>query len=107
MHRIGARLCLFRIMVLWGLVSMATAFISTPPAFYAARFLLGLAEAGFVPGMFLYLSYWVPNGRIGRATALLMLPGRTTSNTPSRLSEKTNVTAIRASRNQGFWSWNE
>ena len=73
MHRIGARFCMFRIMLAWGIVSAASAFTTGPKTFYAARFLLGLAEAGFVPGMFLYLSYWVPNKHIGRATALLML----------------------------------
>ena len=79
MHRIGARLCMFRIMLVWGIVSTATAFIVGPKTFYVARFLLGLAEAGFTPGMFLYLSYWVPNKHIGRATALLMLPASLTT----------------------------
>ena len=56
--RFGARKTLSRIMVLWGLASIATILVTTPTQFYIGRFLLGLAEAGFVPGIVLYLSYW-------------------------------------------------
>ena len=57
--RFGARKTLSRIIVLWGLASIATIFVTTPTQFYVGRFLLGLAEAGFVPGIVLYLSYWL------------------------------------------------
>src|SRR4051794_28979118 len=60
LHRVGARSTLLRIMVTWGLVSAGTMFVTGPVSLYIARFLLGAAEAGFVPGVFLYLTYWFP-----------------------------------------------
>ena len=79
MHRVGARLWMFRIMLTWGLVSTAMALIYSPTSFYVLRFLLGLAEAGFVPGMFLYLSYWIPERHLGRATGLFILAAPVTT----------------------------
>jgi ACS family tartrate transporter-like MFS transporter len=67
--RVGARLWVFRIMLTWGLVSMATATVRTPAAFYALRFLLGMAEAGFFPGMMLYLTFWFPASARARFNA--------------------------------------
>jgi MFS family permease len=61
---------LMRIMVLWGLVTMAMALVRTPPQFYAMRALLGAAEAGFFPGLILYLTYWFPSYRRARITTL-------------------------------------
>lgn len=74
--RVGARKTLFRIMILWGLVSAGTMFVRTPAEFYAARLLLGAAEAGFFPGVILYLTYWYPTERRARITSrfLLALP---------------------------------
>ena len=63
MYRIGAKIWIARIMITWGLVSAAFIFVKSPPAFYAMRFLLGLAEAGFFPGIVLYLTYWYPAHR--------------------------------------------
>ena len=63
LHRVGARFWIGRVMITWGLVSMAMVFIHGPKSFYALRFLLGLAEAGFFPGIILYLSYWFPLNR--------------------------------------------
>jgi len=60
LHRFGARVWLSRIMVTWGLVSMATVFVVGPKSFYGLRFLLGVAEAGFFPGAAFYLSQWFP-----------------------------------------------
>jgi ACS family tartrate transporter-like MFS transporter len=60
LERVGARVWIFRIMFSWGLVSMATAFVHERTGFYVLRFLLGSAEAGFFPGMVLYLTYWFP-----------------------------------------------
>ena len=61
LERVGARLWIARIMIAWGLVSMGMIFVSGETTFYAARILLGIAEAGFFPGMVLYLTYWIPS----------------------------------------------
>jgi MFS family permease len=61
MHRLGARVWMTRIMVTWGLVSAAMIFTTGEWSFYALRLLLGAAEAGFFPGVILYLTYWFPN----------------------------------------------
>lgn len=60
MHRFGARVWMCRIMVTWGLISAAMVFATQAPVFYTLRFLLGVAEAGFFPGVILYLTYWFP-----------------------------------------------
>jgi len=73
LERVGARRWIARIMIGWGLVSMATMFISGTGTFYAARVLLGVAEAGFFPGMVLYLTYWIPAAERARAGALFMM----------------------------------
>ncbi|WP_310632708.1 MFS transporter [Paraburkholderia sp.] len=73
LQRYGARLWIARIMITWGLISAATALVSTPTAFYALRFLLGAAEAGFFPGVLLYLSYWVPARYGARIIATFMV----------------------------------
>jgi MFS family permease len=70
LHRIGARIWLARIMVTWGLVSALCAFVQTPFEFYAVRFLLGIAEAGFFPGVILYLTYWYPTSSRARSIGL-------------------------------------
>ena len=63
LHKVGARIWLCRVLVSWGIVSACTAFVRTPWEFYSMRFLLGLAEGGFFPGMVLYLTYWFPSHR--------------------------------------------
>lgn len=73
LHRIGARIWISRILVTWGLVSMGMAAVSGPASFLFARFLLGLAEAGFFPGMILYLTYWFPGPERGRIIGAFML----------------------------------
>ncbi|CAM2161004.1 MULTISPECIES: MFS transporter [Paraburkholderia] len=72
LHRVGARIWIARIMVTWGLVSILTMFVTTPTMFYVMRFLLGLCEAGFFPGIILYLTYWYPAHRRGRMTTWFM-----------------------------------
>ena len=72
LHRVGARVWIARIMVTWGLVSILTMFVTTPTMFYVMRFLLGLCEAGFFPGIILYLTYWYPAHRRGRMTTWFM-----------------------------------
>lgn len=73
LQRIGARATLTRIMVLWGLVTVATAFVTTANQLIAARFLLGVAEAGFFPGVILYLTYWFPPVLRARITAVFLM----------------------------------
>ncbi|MDD2058540.1 MFS transporter [Pseudomonas sp. GD03860] len=75
MQRVGARATLTRIMVLWGLVTVATAFVTSANQLIAARFFLGMAEAGFFPGVILYLTYWFPAALRGRITAAFMMAG--------------------------------
>lgn len=70
LHKVGARLWIARIMISWGVISSCMAFVTTPMSFYIMRFLLGLAEAGFYPGVILYLSYWFPTQRRGKMFAL-------------------------------------
>ncbi|KWF60978.1 MFS transporter [Burkholderia pseudomultivorans] len=73
MVKVGARRWLARIMITWGLVSACSAFIAGPHTYYAGRFLLGVAEAGFIPGVMLYLSYWSPQRYLGKFTAWFLL----------------------------------
>ena len=73
LERVGARRWMARIMIGWGLISMATMFISNAATFYAARIVLGVAEAGFFPGMVLYLTYWIPASDRARVGALFMM----------------------------------
>ena len=73
MEKIGARLWIARIMITWGLLSSAMIFVNSKWTFCALRLFLGLAEAGFFPGIILYLTYWFPSRRRGRAVALFML----------------------------------
>ena len=72
LHRVGARLWIARIMITWGIISSAMMFVKGPASFYLLRFLLGVAEAGFFPGMILYLTYWFPNDARGRAVGRFM-----------------------------------
>ena len=73
LERVGARRWIARIMIVWGFVSMATIFVTGERSFYALRFLLGLAEAGFFPGIVLYLTYWIPARERARNGALFMM----------------------------------
>jgi D-galactonate transporter len=72
MHKVGARIWIARIMITWGLLSAAFIFVKTPAQFYVLRFLLGLAEAGFYPGVILYLTYWYPSHRRAKIVAVFM-----------------------------------
>jgi ACS family tartrate transporter-like MFS transporter len=75
LQRVGARIWIARIMIVWGLVSMAMMFIQSTAMFYTMRFLLGAAEAGFFPGVVLYLTYWYPEKERARTIALLAMGG--------------------------------
>lgn len=72
MEKTGARIWMARIMISWGLISAAMMFVHTTWSFYAMRFLLGVAEAGFFPGMILYLTYWFPAAERAKAVAWFM-----------------------------------
>lgn len=71
--RFGARVWIARIMISWGLLSMATAFVAGAPSLAVARFLLGLAEAGFFPGIIYYLTQWVPEAERARTVSAFMV----------------------------------
>jgi len=73
LHRFGARRWIARIMVSWGLVTVAMAFVNTPTTLYIARILLGVAEAGFFPGIVLYLTFWFPRAVRVRLIGMFML----------------------------------
>lgn len=73
MHRVGAKFWMARIMVTWGLVAIGFMFVRGETSFYALRFLLGIAEAGFFPGVILYLTYWVPARHLSRARGIFYM----------------------------------
>jgi ACS family tartrate transporter-like MFS transporter len=82
LHKVGARIWIARIMLSWGIVAMGMALVTSATSFYVARFLLGIAEAGFVPGLLLYVSYWYPErlragavSKIWAATAIAVVIG--------------------------------
>jgi MFS family permease len=72
LQKVGAKVWIARVMITWGMLSGATMLVKTPAQFYGVRFLLGVAEAGFVPGVLLYLSQWFPYDRRARIVALFM-----------------------------------
>jgi ACS family tartrate transporter-like MFS transporter len=75
LHRVGARRWIALLMIVWGVISSSMAAVATPKGFYILRFLLGSAEAGFFPGMILYLKSWFPEAARARAVALFMTAG--------------------------------
>lgn len=72
LEKIGPRVWIARIMITWGVLSSCMMFVSSETSYYVLRFLLGIAEAGFFPGIILYLTYWYPQDRRGRIVALFM-----------------------------------
>jgi len=84
--RIGARRWIATIMVAWGLASTATMFATSPQTLYVLRILVGITEAGFLPGMLLYLTYWFPGAYRARANALFMIAMPVTAAVGSALS---------------------
>ena len=71
--RVGARLWIARIMITWGVLSVAMMYVSGPTSFYVLRFLLGVAEAGFLPGIIYYLGNWYPAKQRAKAVSWFML----------------------------------
>jgi ACS family tartrate transporter-like MFS transporter len=72
LHKIGARIWIARILISWGFVALSTGFVRSVPELCVARFLLGVAEAGFFPGMLLYLTYWFRQREQAQAIALFL-----------------------------------
>jgi len=72
LHRIGARIWIARILVSWGIVAMLTGLVRTPAHLYILRFLLGVAEAGYFPGIILYLTYWFRQRQLAHAFAIFL-----------------------------------
>ena len=75
LDKVGARIWIARVMITWGLISGAMALVQGATSFYVLRFLLGAAEAGFFPGIILYLSYWFPARQRAAVTAIFMAAG--------------------------------
>src|ERR1700758_681673 len=73
LHKVGAKRWMALLMVCWGTVSMATMFVNGPTSFYLLRTLLGVMEAGFFPGVILYLTYWFPGRARGQILGLFYL----------------------------------
>ncbi|MEH7275222.1 MFS transporter [Neobacillus vireti] len=73
MHKIGAKIWIARIMITWGIIVILTGFVQSATHLYIARFLLGIAEAGFFPGIILYFTYWFRSKERGRASASLVM----------------------------------
>jgi MFS transporter, ACS family, tartrate transporter len=73
LEKVGARIWIARIMITWGIISALTAFVTGPTSFLIIRFLLGVAEAGFFPGMILYFTYWFPAQYRGRVISTLFI----------------------------------
>ena len=103
LDRVGARVWIARIMITWGLISMATMFIFDVRSFYVARVVLGIAEAGFFPGMVLYLTYWVPAAERARTNALFMTAAPVSVIVGAPLSEA--LLALDGSLGLRGWQW--
>ena len=103
LHRVGARLWMARILVTWGIISSAMMFVKGPTSFYVLRFLLGIAEAGFFPGMILYLTYWFPTHARGRAVGRFMTATAVASAIGSPLSGL--LLKLDGWHGLGGWQW--
>src|ERR1700710_3148196 len=73
LERFGARRWIMRIMVTWGIAAAATALVTGPWSFIGIRFLLGALEAGFFPGVILYLTYWFPSAHRAKIVGIFMI----------------------------------
>ncbi|MEV5778721.1 MFS transporter [Streptomyces antimycoticus] len=97
LHRVGARIWLARIMVTWGLISGAMGFVDSELGFYAVRILLGIAEAGFVPGVIYFLSLWFPAQVRARMVALFLIA------IPIAVVLGAPVSTLLIEHGHGFW----
>lgn len=103
LERVGARRWIARIMIVWGFVSMATIFVTGERSFYLLRFLLGVAEAGFFPGIVLYLTYWIPARERARNSALFMMAAPVAMLVGAPLSEA--LLGLDGSLGLAGWKW--
>lgn len=104
MDKIGARKTLARIMILWGLASAATMFVSSATQLYVLRLMLGIFEAGFFPGVILYLSFWFPSYMRGRVTSILILATLTAPIIGGPISGMI-MTHMNGFHGLGGWQW--
>lgn len=102
--KVGARLTFSRIMVLWGITSMCMVFVKSVPVFYALRFLLGVFEAGFAPGVLFYLSRWYGPSRIAGAISMVWLAGPFSGIVGGPLSAWI-MTAFAGTASLAGWQW--
>ena len=102
LERFGARIWIARIMISWGVLSGAMAFVQGPTSFYVVRFLLGIAEAGFFPGIIFYLTCWFPSQHRARIIALFMIALPMSSVIGAPIS--TSLLGIEAAGLKG-WQW--
>lgn len=102
LERFGARVWIARIMLSWGILSAAMAFVQGPNSFYAVRFLLGIAEAGFFPGIIFYLTCWFPSQHRARIIALFMIALPLSSVIGAPIS--TSLLGVEAAGLKG-WQW--
>jgi ACS family tartrate transporter-like MFS transporter len=103
LERVGARIWIARIMIVWGLVSAGMMFVTGTTSFYVMRVLLGVAEAGFFPGVILYLTYWIPASDRARAGALFMIASPITMIVGAPLSEA--LLALDGRLGLAGWQW--
>src|SRR5690606_33011218 len=104
LQRMGAKLWIARIMITWGIISACMMFVTTPTQFYVLRFLLGMAEAGFYPGVMLYLTLWFPSFRRGKIMALFLLALPLSNIIGAPLSGWI-MTAFDGAREIAGWQW--
>ncbi|MDR3099702.1 MAG: MFS transporter [Paraburkholderia sp.] len=100
----GARKTFSRILILWGLTSASMMFVRNETAFYVLRFLLGVFEAGFAPGMFFYLTYWYGKANMGRVMGIVLLAGPLTGVISGPLSGGI-MTHMAGVRGLHGWQW--
>jgi ACS family tartrate transporter-like MFS transporter len=103
LERFGARLWIARIMISWGILSAATAFVVGPNSFVALRLLLGAAEAGLVPGVLLYITYWFPDVLRGRAVAIFLVAAPVSNIVSALLSVP--LLGMNGFLGLGGWQW--
>jgi MFS transporter, ACS family, tartrate transporter len=103
MQRVGARAWIARIMLVWGLVSGAMVFVGSARSFYAMRFLLGVAEAGFFPGVLLYLTAWFPAAERAKTVALFAVGGLVAGIVGSPISGA--ILGLHGAAGLAGWQW--
>lgn len=104
LERIGAKVWIARIMITWGAVTILTGFVQNTEQFYGARILLGIAEAGFYPGMVYFLAQWFPRKRLAQALALLVIAGPVGSILVGPLSGWI-MTSFAGAADMAGWQW--